>query len=237
MSETSKPLGRRIPTDFEHVSKYPLRLAAQPEVIGQPLCFGINWYQNFDHPEEVWIEGHKTFWIGRAANWGSIRGGHCICAKPVGLADTMGWYQWYNQGNEGACVGYGESRMMSLYNRKRFDAAALYHEAQKVDEWPGEDYEGTSLRAGFDVLRSKGHKRAWGPFSLPWDAKWGISANRWLTNVDDILLILGTSNVYGGAVPLLNSWGKAFPRLVWLPAEAVSRLLAEDGECGAVTDL
>jgi hypothetical protein len=57
--------------------------------------------------------------------------------------------------------------MMSLLNRKRYDAGWLYHEAQRIDEWPGEDYDGTSVRAGMDVLRTEGHRRKFGPFTLP----------------------------------------------------------------------
>ncbi len=33
---------------------------------------------------------------------------------------------------------------------------SLYHEAQLVDEWPGEDYNGTSVRAGAAVLTKLG---------------------------------------------------------------------------------
>jgi len=94
----------------------------------------------------------------------------------------------YDQGAEGACVGFGESIMMSILNRKLYDALWLYREAQLVDEWsdtPPE--EGTSLAAGFDILRTKGHRRLWGGASRPPEMDEGIvEVNRWLTTVDEI---------------------------------------------------
>lgn len=94
----------------------------------------------------------------------------------------------YDQGNEGACVGFGESILMSILNRKLYDAMWLYREAQIVDEWtdtPPE--EGTSLSAGFDVLRDKGHRRLWGGKSRPPEIDEGIvKVNRWLTTVDEM---------------------------------------------------
>ena len=64
----------------------------------------------------------------------------------------------YDQGREGACVGFASSWAMSILNRRFYDAGWLYREARKIDEWPGEAYDGTSVRAGVEVLRSVGHK-------------------------------------------------------------------------------
>lgn len=65
-----------------------------------------------------------------------------------------------NQGNEGACVGFGttgvinaEPEVHSFTDEFAFD---LYHLAQTMDEWPGENYEGTSIRAGAKAGQSKG---------------------------------------------------------------------------------
>jgi hypothetical protein len=65
-----------------------------------------------------------------------------------------------DQGSEGSCVGFGSTHMlnaapwMHLHN---YDfARGIYTEAKKVDEWQGEDYEGTSVRAGMKVLQAQG---------------------------------------------------------------------------------
>ena len=107
------------------------------------------------------------------------------------LQDSQSWWDFYDQGKEGACVGFGCSRMMSLLNRKRYDARWLWDWAKSSDEWPdtnpGDD-QGTSVRAACDILRSRGH--------VPWKDAYkgrtykqrdkeepaageGITANRW----------------------------------------------------------
>ena len=53
--------------------------------------------------------------------------------------------------------GSASAGSTSQLNRKLYDGFWLYHEAQKIDEWPGEDYDGTSVRAGLDILRKRGH--------------------------------------------------------------------------------
>src|SRR4051794_32441918 len=197
-----------------------------------PVVIGVNWYSAFDHPQQ---DSRGLWWIARDGNLGTIRGGHCVCLRPAGVPDYTSWWRAYDQGREGACVGFGCSRMSSLTNRRLYDAAWLYHEARKVDEWPGEDYDGTSVRAGLDVLRTVGHRRVLRGKTGPADFTEGISANRWATSVDDVMRALGREG--DDAAPLLNSWGKdGYPHSVWVPVSVLERLLAEDGEFGIPTD-
>jgi hypothetical protein len=91
----------------------------------------------------------------------------------------------YNQKSEGGCVGYSQSWLMSMLNRILYDAHRLYKAAQDIDEWTDTPpSEGTSLRAGFDVLRTIGHWRVYaGRTRAPMLVE-GITENRWLTTVD-----------------------------------------------------
>lgn len=86
-----------------------------------------------------------------------------------------------DQGSEGACVGFGwmaevlakpaqpdEQPSEDLGNSL---AQFYYKEAQKIDEWEGEDYEGTSVLAGAKVMKRYGL----------------ISEYRWCFNIDDII--------------------------------------------------
>src|SRR5215216_4461964 len=190
-SVTEGPLGRRIPTDFVHIDKYPLRaLPVQERPTGVPSPVGVNWYPEFDNPQK----GQDGRWrVAEPSKRSRPRGGHCVCFAPWPFRDLLAWWLFYNQGREGACVGFGESRAMSLMNRKRYDGRWLYKQAQLIDEWwntPPE--EGTSVRAGLDMLRTVGHVRVRGGRlnSTP-DSVEGIAANRWATSVDDWLAALG----------------------------------------------
>jgi hypothetical protein len=196
-----------------------------------PVVIGVNWYVEFDEPEKD-AEGH--YWIARDAKLTKVRGGHCVCLKPKGSNDPDAWWDFYNQGNEGACVGFGVSRLTSQLNRKAYDGFWLYHEAQKVDEWPGEDYDGTSVRAGLDILRKRGHCEVKDGKTRAEAVAEGIKTNRWARSVDDVLTTLG----YAGLdyVDVLNSWGRTYPHLTRMPATVLERLWKEDGEVGLVTD-
>jgi len=226
-------LDRLVPPDWEHVIKYGLSAETTPDT-PTPVVLGINWYAAFDSPE---LDSKGRYWIGRGS-LGRLRGGHAIAVKCALKTDPLSWWDFYNQGSEGACVGFSCSRMMSLLNRARYEARWLYREAQKVDAWPGENYEGTSVRAGLDVLRSRGHCRV-GLLGkvYPEDVTAGISVYRWATSPeqvhDTIKMPLADSL---NAVPLLNSWGRSYPHIVWLPDEVLFRLIQEDGEAGLVTD-
>jgi hypothetical protein len=187
----------------------------------------VNWYSAFDEPQR---DSLGRYWIGRET-LGSVRGGHCVCLKPQSLRDTNRWYRAYDQGVEGACVGFGSSRMMSLLNRKRYNARWLYHQAQAIDEFPP-GTEGTSVRAAMDVLRTQGHVVATQPESP--DPLQGILTNRWARTADEVLQALGTPSL--DYVTILNSWGTRYPRKVRMPAATLQRLLNEGGEAGLVTD-
>jgi hypothetical protein len=229
-------LGRRVPGDFEHVSKYPIRAIA-PKTVAT---------------------------VNRALTLPNYR------AR-------------YNQGAEGACVGFSSSWMMSVLNKRFYDAHWLWNEAKKIDEWPdtnpGDD-NGTSVRAACDVLRAQGHCRIYRSKTEPCNLQDGIAANRWATNVDEIRTAIASGNpvtlginwyqdfddpvkvgnewwiakdkklttIRGGhaiccygasdkrqAFKLVNSWGLDYP-MVWIPYEVVQRLLNEQGEGCLITD-
>jgi len=76
------------------------------------------------------------------------------------------WSDWHWIGDQGwlsHCVGFswvgwleaGPVRHVSN-TKPVYDPSRLYRQAQKVDEWKGENYAGTSVRAGAKILQRKG---------------------------------------------------------------------------------
>lgn len=115
-----------------------------------------------------------------------------IPAKPrrrlLASTKSMRWWTSYrtvlDQGSEGACVGFGwTAEAMSMPVAIRPDdpqgfALSVYREAQLIDEWPGEDYDGTSVLAGAKVMKRHGY----------------ITGYRWAFSIEDVidaLLYLG----------------------------------------------
>ena len=119
---------------------------------------------------------------------------------------------WYDQGKEGACVGYAFSWMMSVLNRRKYVAMKLYAEAQARDEWDDTPPEsGTSLIAAATVLLTMGHWRFFRGFERIVGFQEGIAEMRWATTVDEIrmALNLGTPVVIG------VNWYRNFDSPVW----------------------
>lgn len=247
----SFPLGRRVPTDWDHYEKYPLSAPRLVEITKpRPVVLGVNWYSNFDEPVK---DSNGYYWIGRG-DLGSVRGGHCVCLKERRAVRGPKEYVFYDQGTEGACVGFGTSTMLSHFNHKFYFARWLWDRSKEIDEWsdtnPG-DNNGTSVRAALDVVRTKGHVvydaqkhdsinrdgvgEDWNARSnlTPMYAE-GISANRWITSMDDCLKVLGYTGL--DYVDVMNSWGDSYPRLVRMPVTTLERLWKEDGEIGVPTD-
>lgn len=79
-------------------------------------------------------------------------------ATPTVTART--WYSpgVMDQGATSECVGYSGVKYLTtapVYN-KPLDPHELYKECQRTDEWPGEDYDGTSVRGLFKALKRRG---------------------------------------------------------------------------------
>lgn len=239
-------LDRLISERTDHLEKYPLMSIPST---AQPIVGGINWYSSFDEPRPIRV-GRRDLYIIGDGQLGYVRGGHAICFPPAELTDVNAWWTFYNQQAEGRCVEFAMLRALSLVNRKRYDITSRwhYHEAQRGDEWEGgsypgaePQYEGTSVRAGLEVLRSLGaiparrmSQPVTDPLPLVRPAE-GINAYRWAQTWDDVRSVLRVPDNMPG-VPFLNSWGTSYPRVTILADAAGERVLNEWGEFGVITD-
>jgi hypothetical protein len=243
-------LDRLIPDDWEHVEKYPLTaLAFEQRPTKVPVVIGVNWYNEFDNPERDAQSGE--YWVARggAGSLTQIRGGHCVCLEPGDERDRENWWEFYDQGSEGACVGFGWSRCMSILNKERYAARWLWDRSKEIDEWPQTnpgDNNGTSVRAAGRILKNRGH--------VDWKARYadddhterddyspkrvdGIQRYRWAQSVDEVHQALDNDRADQlGAVPFLNSWGRGYPYRTWILDDVLDRLMNEQGEVAVPTD-
>lgn len=95
-----------------------------------------------------------------------------------------------DQGAEGACVGFAWAHELAAIPRKVSVtddyARQIYHRAQQLDIWPGEQYEGTSVLGGAKATQEKGHMLEY----------------RWAFGLNEALLAIS----YGGPVVLGLDW-------------------------------
>ncbi len=92
-----------------------------------------------------------------------------------------------DQMTDGSCVGHGWAHELAAKPSvvKGLDhkfATSIYHEAQKIDEWPGgtypgayPQYEGTSVLAGAKVVKTLGY----------------IKEYRWAFGLEDLIIAVG----------------------------------------------
>lgn len=229
-------LGCLPPPDDRHRQKYPLLVGAAPHPAG-PMVIGVQMFDSFYKPTRDRVGFH---WIGaNPSDLGAPGGCHAMCLLPHLWFDSLASWRFYDQGREGACTGFAASRMMTLYNRQRYDGFSLYRRTRQVDEFPGEAYEGTTIRATLSVLKTEG---AWpvsndNLISGP-DPVHGIKEYRWAQNLGDVRRWLGIPS-HIGYVQVLNSWGRLYPHVVRLPFATLERLWADPNtylEFAAVTD-
>jgi hypothetical protein len=79
-----------------------------------------------------------------------------------------------NQQQEGACTGFGLAAVINLLNQDRgqktlVSARMLYEMARRHDEWPGEDYAGSSCRGAI---------KGWYNMGVCRDSKWKYIQNK-----------------------------------------------------------
>lgn len=132
----------------------------------------------------------------------------------------------------------------------------LYREAQRIDQWPGENYDGTSVRAGADVLRRNGLIRE---YRWAWDLETVIQAiltegplvvgTNWYEQMfypdaEEGFIEIGGSIAGGHAYELngvnterrvfriKNSWGRDWGKTghAWISFDDMERLLDERGD-------
>lgn len=187
-------------------------------------------------------------------------------------ASTRTYRNWWTQGWRGDqgetphCVGYAWTHWLHAGPTTQpnpapvVDPSLVYREAQDFDEWPGSDYEGTSVRGGAKAIQSHGL----------------ITEYRWASTVNEVVkailelgpVVVGTDwfesmfypdsrgqiTVDGGPVgghayllygvntvtrkfAALNSWGEYWGRngTFTIKIDDMGKLLARDGEaCLAV---
>lgn len=230
-----RPLGRITPPDTNHIEAAPLSdLPVHERPTHVPVTIGIPWFTAFDQPYEQ--NGEYYF---PASNLGTVRGGHCVCLEPAPQPDQPGeeqdqaeWWAFYNQGVEGACEGFGHARSLSLLYRRKFDAFWLYDDARRI-EGTFPNGEGSTNRAVAEALVKWGAHFEDGQIAARTSWHKGvpgvqIAGVRWATTWQEVLDTLGFKE---GPVPLLNSWGTAYPQRVWVPDEVGVQLIEkEDGE-------
>lgn len=175
--------------------------------------------------------------------------------------NDQGW--WGNQGDFPFCVGYSgagwieDGPVTRLGIPPILDPVFLYQEAQKVDEWEGEGYDGTSVRAAAKVMQSLGYISEY---------RWAFDINELITTVLEVgpvvvgtnwydsmfkvdaawfIRIQPTARIAGGHAYIINgvnvkreefrvknSWGRDWGEAgrAKISFDDMARLIAEDGE-------
>jgi hypothetical protein len=175
-----------------------------------------------------------------------------------------GW--WGNQGGTPQCVGYSWAHWVEDGPVEHggtppiVPPQIIYRESQKIDEWPGENYNGTSVRAGAKYLQSIGTIRS---YYWAYDVKTLIDTvfnlgpvvvgTYWYSGMfypDTNGLIRVTGGIVGGHAYVINgvdkskqqfriknSWGQNWGKQghAYISFNDMSRLISMNGEiCLAV---
>lgn len=178
----------------------------------------LSWYTNAD--PEICITGHG---LGRRAHVGRIPFPR-MGAAPMMLTQAASfsvnkrlklptqYIPKYDQGQEGACVGFAWSWAMSILNRRFYAARKLYLETQFVDPYPETPpEEGTSVVSAAQVLQKQGHWRFARGITWPLAITEGIKEFRQALSIDEIraAIYLDIPVVFG------IDWWSNFDSPIW----------------------
>ena len=170
-----------------------------------------------------------------------------------------------DQGPHPHCVGYAWAAWLAAAPLMTMDGPQpqiIYHAAQQADEWPGDAYSGTSVRAGAKVLVALGHVASYvWAFSAEDVATWLLSGHgsvvagtAWTNGMmypNDKGFIAPTGNLVGGhaylitghnrvsgVFRLLNSWSKAWGQngRAWITGEHLDALIRDGGEAATAIE-
>lgn len=126
-------------------------------------------------------EGDQTG-LGRILSTPDERDAKYLLPKTTKRAAEITSRHWLSKGktlDQGAtsqCVAYSGVRLLTTHPivNKPLDPVELYGQCQTLDEWPGENYDGTSVRALFKALKLRG---------LVEEYRWARDAQSVLTHV------------------------------------------------------
>jgi hypothetical protein len=102
---------------------------------------------------------------------------------------------WGNQGNTPQCVGYAWAHWIAdgpithSGVQPPVNPTIIYREAQKVDEWVGENYAGTSVRGGAKYLKTSGKISSY---------LWAFDINTLINTVLNVGPVVVGTNWYNG---------------------------------------
>lgn len=136
--------------------------------------------------------------LGLLPHYDEENRGYPIRPFLAALPRTPRSYTWacsthLDQGQEGSCTGHAVThellaRPVVVNPQEATHELAVkgYREAQKIDPWPGEAYEGTDLGSALKIFRDWGYYKEF----------------RWAFGIDDAIMTLG----YLGPIVLAIPW-------------------------------